>query len=520
MIFTENPEGEWTMVSSVYTLGISGVQGTVINCECLVTNGLPGFDIVGLPDAAVKEARERVRGASKTSGFRFPTSRITVNLSPANLKKTGSHYDLPIMIGLLLATQIISGIPEKSAFIGELSLDGRIRSVSGVLPMAIAAGEHGFERLYVPKENAAEATLAQGPKIYSAETIGELVSILVGETEAEPQPLWIPENEDHNYPDFKDVMGQEDAKRALEIAAAGGHNVLLVGPPGSGKSMLSKRIPSILPDMTRQEALEVSKVYSVMGLLTDKHPLITERPFRSPHHTISSAGLAGGGTNPRPGEISMAHKGVLFLDEFPEFHRDTLELLRQPLEDHVVTISRASGSVTFPAENMLICAMNPCRCGWYGDPRGRCNCSQFAVENYRSRISGPLMDRIDMVVNVPALRYEEIGQRRETEPSSQIKKRVEAAREIQRRRFGNSEMCNARMGPRELREFCPLDEDAEFMLRYSFGNLGMTARSYDRVIRVARTVADLNGHDILTYDDIVESIQLRYKNNGIKKGEE
>lgn len=508
------------MISSVYTLGINGIQGTVISCECLVTNGLPGFDIVGLPDAAVKEARERVRGAAKTSGFRFPTSRITVNLSPANVKKTGSHYDLPILIGLLSAMQMVRKLDDKCAFIGELSLDGKIRPVPGVLPMALAAKEQGIERLYVPADNAAEATLAQGPAVYSANTVSGLVAALNGDAEIQAHPTWIPENQEKDYLDFKDVMGQEDAKRALEIAAAGGHNVLLIGPPGSGKSMLSKRLPSILPDMTRQEALEVSKIYSVMGMLTPQHPLITERPFRSPHHTISSAGLAGGGSNPRPGEISLAHKGVLFLDEFPEFRRDTLELLRQPLEDHVVTISRAAGTVTFPAEHMLVCAMNPCRCGWYGDPRGRCKCTKFAVDAYHSRISGPLMDRIDMVVNVPALRYEEIGERREAEPSSEIKKRVEAARQIQRRRFGNAEMCNARMGPRELREFCKLDDDAEFLLRYSFGNLGMTARSYDRIIRVARTVADLHGHDLLTYDDVVESIQMRYKKTGAAKGEE
>lgn len=508
------------MISSVYTLGIHGIQGTVISCECLVTNGLPGFDIVGLPDAAVKEARERVRGAAKTSGFRFPTSRITVNLSPANVKKSGSHYDLPILMGLLSATQMVRNIPEKCAFIGELSLDGKIRPVPGVLPMALAAKEHGFEKLYVPQENAAEATLAQGPAVYSAQTVSELVAALNGELEIEAQPIWTPEKQDRDYLDFKDVMGQEDAKRALEIAAAGGHNVLLVGPPGSGKSMLSKRLPSILPDMTRQESLEVSKIYSVMGMLTAERPLVTERPFRSPHHTISCAGLAGGGTNPRPGEISLAHKGVLFLDEFPEFRRDTLELLRQPLEDRVVTISRASGTFTFPAEHMLVCAMNPCRCGWYGDPRGRCTCSQFAVDAYLSRISGPLMDRIDMVVSVPALRYEEVENRREAESSAEIKKRVEAAREIQRKRFGNAEMCNARMGPNELREFCQLEDDASFVLRYSFGNLGMTARSYDRIIRVARTVADLNGHDLLTYDDVVESIQMRYKNTDGRKGEE
>lgn len=497
------------MISCVYTLGLNGVQATVVSCECLVTNGLPAFDIVGLPDAAVKEARERVRGAAKTSGFRFPTSRITVNLSPANVKKSGSHYDLPILIGLLEAIGIVKLPEKKCAFLGELSLDGKIRSVTGVLPMALSAKENGFEVLYVPSENAAEATLAEGPAVYPVNSVSQLVSSLNGELEIEQQPLWIPENSEHQILDFKDVMGQDAVKRALEIAAAGSHNILLVGPPGSGKSMLSKRIPSILPDLTREEALEVSKIYSVMGLLTAKQPIITHRPFRSPHYSISNAGLVGGGSNPKPGEISLAHKGVLFLDELPEFHKDTLELMRQPLEDGSVTISRASGSVTFPAEHMLVCAMNPCRCGWYGDPRGKCRCSQFAVDSYRGRISGPMLDRIDLVVEVPAVPFEDLRDRKEAEPSSEIKKRVDAARRVQSKRFGSDTMCNARMGPKELRECCPMDDDALFMLEHAFKRLGMTARSYDRVIKVARTIADLAGAEVIGMDHISEAIQYR-----------
>lgn len=497
------------MISSVYTFGVNGIQANVISCECLVTNGLPAFEVVGLPDAAVKEARERVRGASKTCGFRFPTSRITVNLSPANLKKTGSHYDLPILMGLLEATDMVRKQVAKTAFIGELSLDGKIRSVPGVLPMALAAKANGFEKLYVPAENAAEATLAKGPAIYPVGNINELVSALNGELEIQTQPLWITEQAKTDFLDFKDVMGQESVKRALEIAAAGSHNILMIGPPGSGKSMLSKRIPSILPDLSAEEALEVSQIYSVMGLLTSDKPLITERPFRAPHHTISNAGLAGGGSNPRPGEISLAHKGVLFLDEFPEFRKDTLELMRQPLEDGVVTLSRASGSVTFPAEHMLVCAMNPCRCGWYGDPRGRCKCSQYAVDSYRARISGPMLDRIDIIVEVPAVAFDDLQARNEAEPSSEVRKRVNKARERQISRYASSRMCNARMGPKELREFCKLDDDTTFMLRHAFNHLGMTARSYDRIIKVSRTIADLAGCETITMEHVAEAIQYR-----------
>jgi len=501
------------MICSVHTTGILGIYGSPVVVECYITNGLPAFDIVGLPDAAVKEARERVRAAAKTSGLRFPTGRITVNLAPANQKKSGTHYDLPILVGIMSACGAIKRPPSTSAFIGELSLDGQIRAVSGVLPMAIAAKNAGIETIYVPSDNAAEATLARGPAIIPVRNIPELVSALNGEITLEEEPIWVPDRSSVTQPDFKDVLGQENVKRAMEIAAAGSHNILLIGPPGSGKSMLSKRLPSILPDMTWQESLEVTQIYSVLGQVSSKSPLIIQRPFRSPHHTVSNAGLAGGGTNPKPGEISMAHKGVLFLDELPEFHKDTLDLMRQPLEDRKVTISRVSSTVTYPAEFMLVCAMNPCKCGWYGDLSGRCTCSQASVESYRSRISGPLLDRIDIIVEVPSVHFEDLRSRREAEPSSEIKKRVNFARERQIRRYGEeSGMCNASMGPNELRKYCNLDDASAELMKRAFDVFGLTARSYDRIIKVARTIADMEGCENINQDHIAEAIQYRTVN--------
>ena len=503
------------MICSVRTLGISGIQGSAVMAECYISNGLPGFDIVGLPDAAVKEARERVRAAAKSSGLSFPVSRITVNLAPANLKKAGTHYDLPILLSILAACGSVRRPKSTSAFLGELSLDGQLRPVSGVLPMALAAKREGIKVLFVPAENAAEATLARGPVVYGIHNLKELAAGLNGETVLQPEPLWEPKPNADAVLDFKDVLGQENVKRALEVAAAGSHNVLLIGPPGSGKSMLSKRLPSILPDMTWEESLEVSQIYSVMGLLTPKNPLVTRRPFRSPHHTVSNAGLAGGGSNPKPGEISMAHKGVLFLDEMPEFRKDTLDLMRQPLEDGKVTISRVVGAITYPAEFMMVCAMNPCKCGWYGDPSGRCRCSEMSVENYRSRISGPMLDRIDIVVEVPSVHFEDLRSRAEAESSASVKERVNAARTIQNRRFGaGSSMCNARMGPEEMRKFCQLDEESAALMKDAFESMGLTARSYDRILKVARTVADMEGSEEIQPQHIAEAIQYRAVNLG------
>ena len=501
------------MISSIYSMGVNGILGSGVTVECYITNGLPSFEIVGLPDAAVKEARERVRAAAKTSGMRFPTGRITVNLAPAGMKKAGTHYDLPILLSILSAYNLIRRPNPNSAFIGELSLDGKIRPVPGVLPMAMAAKREGFEKVYVPAENAKEATLARGPAIIPVHTVKELLDALNEERELEEEPIWIPEKKERVILDFKDVVGQEHVKRALEVAAAGSHNVLLIGPPGSGESMLSKRLPSILPDMTWAESLSATQVYSVMGLLTDDEPMIQHRPFRAPHHTISTAGLAGGGSNPKPGEISLAHKGVLFLDELPEFKKDTLELMRQPLEDGCVTISRVSGSVTYPADFMLVCAMNPCKCGWYGDPRGRCTCSQASVDQYRSRISGPLMDRIDIIIEVPAVQYEDLHRRQEAERSEAIKARVNEARMVQHRRFGESSgMCNARMGPNELRYHCVLDDEGYELMERAFEVFGLTARSYDRILKVARTIADLDGSRDIKADHVAEAIQYRTVN--------
>ena len=491
------------MIAKVRSMGLQGIGGYEVLLEVYISNGLPAFDVVGLPDAAVREARERVRAAIKNNGYRFPVSRMTVNLAPADKKKAGTLYDLPMFIGILAADGDIDEPGDDCAFIGELSLSGELRPVYGALPMAIAAARCGVKKLFVPADNAAEAAFADGISVYPVKNVDELLRLMRGEVNIEPAAAPALDTLIEHMPDFSEVKGQENVKRALEIAAAGGHNILIVGPPGAGKSMMAKRLPGILPDMSRGEMIQSTEIYSVAGLTSREHPIVSMRPFRAPHHTVSAAGLSGGGTSPRPGEISLAHNGVLFLDELPEFRSDVLEVLRQPLEDGEVTVSRVAGTVTYPSRFMLVCAMNPCKCGWYGHPSGRCRCTERDVRRYHSKIS-------DLIVEVPALDYEELSRRSSAERSADIKKRVNAAREIQRRRFGgDGTMCNAHIGSREMSEICALDAEGEALMHAAFDSMGLSARSYDRILRVARTIADLDGQKNISAEHIAEAIQYR-----------
>jgi len=499
----------FAQVFGATTLGINGILITV---EVDIANGLPGFDIVGLPDASVREARERVRAAIKNSGFTFPGQRIIVNLAPADFKKDSSGLDLPIAIGILIASGQLTGEECLNAvFIGELSLEGKLRAVSGVLPMTITAGNNGPSNVFVAPDNAQEAAISGLVKVFAAPTLLETVLHLQGMQRLVERPfLDVSTAPDLTDVDFSEVQGQLTAKRALEIAAAGGHNVIMIGAPGSGKTMLARRLPTILPAMSAKESLEVTQIYSVAGLLHGLNGLVDKRPFRSPHHTISDAGLVGGGRMPRPGEVTLSHNGVLFLDELPEFRRSVLEVLRQPLEDGQVTIARVNASLSFPAKFMLIAAMNPCPCGWAGDAERECNCSAHDIRQYQKKISGPLLDRIDLHVHVPRLNYQEMVDPSQREASAAIQQRVEAARTRQYNRLKKYGLfCNAQMGRRHLKATCSVMPEAEFLLKQAFEKMSLSARGYDRIIKVGRTIADLSNEDKISASHIAEAIHFR-----------
>ena len=503
------------MIAKINSIGLVGMQGYNLCAETDVGAGLPLWEIVGLPDNAVKESKERIRAAVRHSGMVVPNKRIVVNLAPASIKKEGAYLDLPIALGILIGSeQIIPKAKEAFACFGELSLDGRLRPVSGALPMAIAAYRNGIQTLYLPKENAAEAAVVSGLTVYGVQTLNELKEHLEGKNPLTPEYVDIDAlfaRAAEQGADFSEVKGQHSAKRAIEVAAAGGHNVLLIGPPGAGKTMLAQRIPSILPDMSFDEALEVTQIHSVAGKLKSGQPMVLCRPFRSPHHTVSAVGLTGGGQMPKPGEVSLSHHGVLFLDELPEFQKTALEVLRQPLEDGVVTITRASGSYSYPCNLMLVASMNPCPCGFYGDKNHVCSCNSAQLKRYLGKVSGPLLDRIDLHIEVAAVAYEDLQNREKPEESSAaIKERVNRARALQRERYrGTGIYSNSQLTPKWMEKYCILSEEGDALLKNAFETLGLSARAHNRILKVARTIADLEGCENIESHHLAEAIQYR-----------